>query len=853
MGRNKVITFGAVAFAAILGIGVSIDSALARRQGGTKQEFASTGKPIEPLTNIPGMSPVSVGSFPVNAISTPDGKFVISTNAGYRQQLTVFRASDGRVASKLDFGGRGKIGLYYGLAVSTDADGSTRLFASRGSEEKVSEYRVSAVGELTFVRDFSCPGKPSPNPVAGVAVDADSVWAVINTATTDTKLKGAVAQFDRKTGELKQAIELPGFPFGAALAGGSLFITCERDGVVVQLDPKTGAQKTIRTGENPSYITASKDGKHVLVSNSNSDTLSWINTGSGKVEKTTLIRPAALRGLGGFTPLGSSFITDKLAFVAVADMNAVAVIDPSAGELKGYLPAGWYPTSTALTQNGKRLFVLNGKGVKAKNPNGKDVGALGQYVLNIIEGAVTVVDVDTALTGLEDHTEQVLRMNRATKPILNAVQKRFVKPPIEHVIYVIKENRTYDQVLGALPKGNGEPSLVLFGREVTPNQHALAERFVQLDNFHVCAEVSADGWNWSTSGAANEYTSRNSIYNYAGRGRQYDFEGTNNGVAVDMQGVRDVATASGGYIWDAMAKAGLSYRNYGSFLSFQGGEADKRDTRFEPDNVPTKKALVDHTEPTFRRYDMNYADSEAWVKYGLEPAPRQLATFGKEKDPARMTSFLRDYKRLLGTGKVPKFMIMRLGRDHTSGTAAGTYSPRAMVADNDYAVGQLVEAVSNGPLWKKTAIFILEDDAQAGFDHVDAHRSIAFVVSAYNKRSFLDSRFYNTDSMLLTMSRLLGAKPWNQYIATAFPMDVFDKKPVNAEPYKAILPAREIVAEVNTPRSFRSADSARLVKRFEEETHADEALNDILWGSIKGAKVPRPATPGARWRTEDMD
>jgi hypothetical protein len=225
-----------------------------------------------------------------------------------------------------------------------------------------------------------------------------------------------------------------------------------------------------------------------------------------------------------------------------------------------------------------------------------------------------------------------------------------------------------------------------------------------------------------------------------------------------------------------------------------------------------------------------------------------MAAFGTEKDPARLTAWLRDYDRLL-KDKMPKMMLVRLGRDHTSGTSAGTNSPRSMVAENDYAVGQIVEKVSKGPLWNKTAIFVLEDDAQAGFDHVDAHRSIAFVISPYTKRNSLDSRFYNTDSMLRTMSLLLGLKPWNQYIATAVPMNVFDTKIVNAEPYSAILPARDLIAEVNKATDYRSADSDRLFDRFEEESLPDMELNDILWGLMKGKDAKRPVTPGAKWRT----
>lgn len=396
-------------------------------------------------------------------------------------------------------------------------------------------------------------------------------------------------------------------------------------------------------------------------------------------------------------------------------------------------------------------------------------------------------------------------------------------------------------MLSDLPVGNADKSLLMFGRDITPNQHALAERFVLLDNFYCSAEVSGDGWNWSTQGMANEYNSRNVVYGYTGKNRTYDYEGTNNGAKVDLIGIRDVSTAPGGYIWDKCAQHKVSYRNYGFF-------ADD-DTRTTPEEgvtsvTPTveanKKALVGKTAPDFRQYDTNYADSEAWIKHGLAPAPRQMKSFGKHNDPARMTAWLREFNEFVKNKNLPRFQMVRLGRDHTAGTTAGQYSPRAMVADNDYAVGQLVEAVSKSPYWKKTAIFIVEDDAQNGYDHVDAHRSIAFVVSPYIRKGTVDSRFYNTDSTLRTMELLLGLSPMNLYDAIAPPLAIFADKPENDAPYEAILPEKEIISEVNRATAYRSKDSERLLNPLVEESLPDEELNDILWHSIKGRNIPAP-------------
>jgi YVTN family beta-propeller protein len=801
----------------------------------------------------------TVGSFPTNMALSLDGKYVVVTDTSFREYLSVLDADTGELVSRLDFNGSKKA-LYYGLAFSGQGD-ETRLFVSRGSEDVVSVYSLDR-GKLTLVKDLHNPapqdGSKLPHHIAGLATNADGtlLYAVNNQTHDKNDFRGSVSVIDVATDKVLRTIPVDGFPLGIAAAGGKLFVTSERDGLVTVVDPEAGAVLgKIETGTTPAYLKLSKDGSKLYCSNSGSDTVSEIDTTSLKVARTILLRPAAFRGLPGSTPLGMDLTPDgKRLFVAMADLNAVAVVDVAKGELEGYLPAGWYPTSVVVSQDGDRLLVANAKGTKVRNPNGSPVRKItrNQYGASILEGTVNSLDLSQELGVLPEHTEQVLKNNRADG-YAEASAKAFQNPGIEHVVYIIKENRTYDQVLGDLPRGNNDPSLCLFPREVSPNLHALAERFVHLDNFYVCAEVSADGWNWSTAGIANEYTQRNTFVSYSGRGRSYDFEGTNNGFPASIRGKRDVAEPEGGYLWDAVAKKGLSLRNYGMFVSFDP-ESGRPDTQeMKGDGVATKPALQNATNLDFRRFDTAYADSEAWVEYNLPPAPRQLAKYGSHGDPARITSWKRDFAEMVKTGKMPSLTLLRLGRDHTAGTTAGQSSPRAMVADNDYAVGQVVEAISNSPFWKKTAIFVVEDDAQAGFDHVDSHRSTAYVISPYIRKATHDSTFYNTDSVLRTMGLLLGTNPMNQYVATATPFGFFGKAASNAAPYKAILPSKAIIGEVNGASAYRAKDSARLLNRFQEESLPDIELNDILWGSIKGPKTPRPTTPNARWQVKEKD
>jgi hypothetical protein len=440
-------------------------------------------------------------------------------------------------------------------------------------------------------------------------------------------------------------------------------------------------------------------------------------------------------------------------------------------------------------------------------------------------------------------------------------------------------------VLGDLKQGNGDPSYTLYGREITPNLHALSERFVLLDNFYDSGEVSGDGWTWSTQAMANEYTTRNVPYQYSSRGRVFDYEGTNNDwltggfpatgpdgkplsdLAVFKDGAKafpDVAEAPGGHLWDLAKKHGVSYRNFGMFSS--NGIVTKDGKKVIPDNYPASTGLQPGgrdlggiTNIDYRKFDLDYPDSEAWRMHYEQTHDEKFKwpriKYGKYESISRFTEWNREFQQMLQKdptgGAVPQLMLVRMGSDHTHGANPGKKSPKAMVADNDFGVGQLVETISRSPIWKETAIFILEDDAQDGPDHVDAHRSTCYVISPWIKKASIDHTFHNTASCLRTMELLMNLPPMCQYDAIATPMANWDDAPRNDQPYKAILPPASVMILTN-PASNEVKPSSPEQRVLEESlkmdfTVADRApadkLNEILWQMERGPGTRVPFTP----------
>jgi DNA-binding beta-propeller fold protein YncE len=524
----------------------------------------------------------------------------------------------------------------------------------------------------------------------------------------------------------------------------------------------------------------------------------------------------------GMTPSAlATDIDERRLYVVCSDANAVAEVEIGGprSQVLGFIPTGWYPTAVRVL-SGNQMVILNGKGLGSRpNPDGPNPAKPGQplfqggpvvapgYVPHIQTGTVAFLPVPTA-EQLAGFTQTVLASSPYRDEILYGSNNdeqalRFSRAegrasPIQHVIYVIKENRTYDQVLGDLEKGNGDKSLNLFGEQITPNLHELAREFITYDNFYENSDVSAEGHNWLSAAIAPDYTVKLWPNEYAGRRQTYDFEGG-----------EPANTPPAGYIWDNALQAGLSVRDYGEWTTNLKSTSGPRQIHNVRDS-----AIQNFVDLNFRGFDLEYPDVN------------------------RADEFIREWKNFDTTGQAPQLIILRLGNDHTQGTRPGHLTPFAEVADNDYAVGMVVDAVSHSKLWNSTAFFVIEDDAQNGPDHVDSHRAPAWVISPYTHRGIVDSTMYNQMSILRTMELILGLRPMTHFDAAARPMfGTFSTDP-DARPY-TVIPPRTSTTERNPLNASGASQSARM--DFSDADRADDdELNAVLWRAIKHTDPPPP-------------
>ena len=741
----------------------------------------------------PAGKAIPLGDFPMNLVVSPSGKFMAVTNNGQSKQT--IQLIDPATESILDEVEISK--SWYGLEFNTD---DSRLYASGGNDNIIVIYNTSQ-SRLEKI-DSIVIGKPWPVKISLTGIALDDAGGKLFVAT---KENNSLYTVDLRTKAFKR-LELGHEAYACRLSPDrrQLYVSLWGGDKIAVVDTEKGSiAATIDVGSNPNEMLLTKDGRYLYVAQGNDNQVSVIETASRKVIEVfaTALYP---NSLAGSTPNALALSDDeKKLYIANADNNCVAVFDieePGDGRGLGFIPTDWYPTSVKVLKG--KVWVTNGKGGKSMaNPKGPNPYIKRteetEYIGGLFKGTLSIVTEPDSAT-LDTYSRAVYKNSPYNKDIEKLAEGEAGNPiprtagevsPIKYVFYIIKENRTYDQVLGDIEKGNGDSTLCLFPERVTPNQHALANAFVLLDNFYVNAEVSADGHNWSMGAYANDFVEKTWPTSYGGRGGNYDYEGT-----------REIAYPKDGFIWDNCARAGVSYRSYGEFIA---------------DGKATMKSLEGHYDKDFPEYNLSIPDQTRFEKWKS------------------------DFDSLLAKDAVPQLSTIRLPNNHTAGASVGMPTPRAMVAENDQALGRLIEHLSNSRIWKESAVFVLEDDAQNGPDHVDAHRSPAFVISPYAKRNAVVSRMYSTTSMLRTMELILGLPPMSQYDAAATPMwECFMAIP-DLKPFTAIA-ATYNIHEMNVQVSSISRKSAGFNLAVMDAA-PDLEFSEVIWKAVKGLESEMPA------------
>lgn len=745
---------------------------------------------------------VELGRLPYEAV--PFAGRLVVLNTGYYtrepQEVSVVEPISGRVEKTLRINS-----LFPSAAVGPGHD----LYLSGGFDSKV--YRIDR--QFNVAREYAVAGY-----VAGVAALDDKRLAVLYLAAKDDKgnyISGRLAVLDAETGKVERETDAGYFPYSVRQLNGKLYVTVLGENRLRVFDGELKELGEIFVGRRPQEMCA--DGARLYVVNTDSDELTVVDTARGRVRGT--LRTNRFGSPFGTAPTSCAVSGNRL-YVTLAGMNAVAVYDQRTRRQTGLIPVGWYPTKVVV--EGGNLLVLNAKGVRARRPNlrgPQPVEGRGgsQYVLTLLQGSLSVVPLSEVNTrGLAAWTRQVL----AGAPTFDA--RRGFKLPVKHVFYVVKENRSYDQVLGDLGRGNGDASLTLFGRDISPNHHALAEQFVTLDNFYADGEISVLGHSFTTSGYASPFLEWLGNAAYSGRYRGYPF-----GMVPSV--------TSPAYLWDALDDARVSYRIYGeNYYLYTRAYSILLDEL--GNSLPTRKfyaRMMQLASDTDRgRVFYNFAHTYAGRADTIEDAERLLldekfasafsnflvgdetlaVAFGNKalrrrfaeyltryafdyrswdlnhSDLDRFAAWRADFERRVRAGTVPRFNYLWLPNDHTNGADTKIRTPQQFVAQNDAALGLLIETISRSPVWRDSLILVEEDDAQNGPDHVDATRIVAFAAGPHVKRGAVVSDRYDQLSALRTAGLLLGFRPLNLNDRMAVPMfGIFDAR-ADITPYTAPAP-----------------------------------------------------------------
>jgi DNA-binding beta-propeller fold protein YncE len=852
-----------------------------------------------------------------------------TVESGQRQSIAILDLSNNRLRdfpddrlSEARLGGDRSTHHSYFIGLAFSRDGQ-HLYASMGSiadptgKESTSTgngiavYKFAA-GEVTPERFIKIPPQPIAagkevayslrNTPAGTATPFPAGFAVLPGANGDrlliaNNLSDNAIVLDTTSGKILQSFDLSqsryipsAYPYTviANKAGTKAWVSLWNSSLVAELNLRTGKVEAwhdvlghtdpVAPSSHPTamLLNPGEDTLYVTLSNTGLDFVVSLDLKSGKMERLYHVNFENLKGHAGAVPLAITLSADgSRLFAACASLDAVAVFDISENDHEvsplGFIPTEWYPSALAIA--GNDLLIATAKG-ESSGPNYMPAQSPGErkrkhpYIATLIGGSIqrlSLADIDKNLAA---YTRQVEEDN-----LLRSDGGKFTfaggSNPIHHVLYILKENRTYDQILGDLPVGDGDPSLTMYGKDITPNQHKLALQFGVLDNFYDSGEVSGDGHLWSTAATTSDYNEKIWPISYRGSERTYDYGGA---VAEEFpleQGIPDVDDPATGFLWDNLARRGLTYRIYGEFIAAVWCTKEKVKSPKEgtpspsyttcpvaeikqgdplPANVgnprggpspwpwaipqlkrmrPTKAALRDHYDPLFPDFETDYPD--------------QL----------RADEFLREFDQFVqakGTAKeLPQFTLLYLPDDHTGGTRPAKPTPQASVADNDLAVGRVVDAVSHSPYWDDTAIFVVEDDAQDGADHIDAHRSIALVISKYAPRPpqpFVDRNFYTTVSMVHTMESLLGLPPMNLFDAHAPLMAPLFSGPGTQPSYQADDKnlRNGLIYKVNEKRAV-GAKASSLMDFSKPDAVDTKKLNAILWRDAKGTAPLGASSP----------
>ena len=865
--------------------GPDITAAVGRSDGDT------TVLPVNQIVTPVGLQVELPGLRPQVLALSPDGR-ILATSGKTNEMILLDPASGeilGRVRPPADDAVRPAgdddsdrnlkpdgqaIQSYTGLVFAPDG---RRLFMSNvhGS------VKVFAVRDATVVPSYSIQLPPANAPErardipSGLAVSADGSRLYVC-----GNLSNRLFEIDAATGEVLRTFDVGVAPYDVVLVGDRAFVSnwggrrpgpndltgpagkgtrvrvdpvrhIASEGTVSIVDLGTDAVREVLVGLHASALAVAPDGRHVVCANSAGDTLSILDAATGDVVDTNWTKrtPAELYGA---MPNALAFSPDgERLYVCNGAQNAVAVMDWEPNErggtkLLGLIPVGWHPGAVVVDPARQRLAVANIKGLPVKpKPRGGSEGFNSHHY----HGSVSILPIpgDDDLPPLSERVARNMRAGAIRDALApprpgqppRVIPERIGEPSlIEHVVYVIKENRTYDQVLGDVPQGNGRPELCIFGEGITPNQHALAREFVLLDNAYCCGILSADGHNWSTSAVATNYLERS----FAGFPRSYP------------DGMEDadadaIAWSPAGFIWDSAIKHGKTIRNYGEFMMPRVGWRDaKRPGR--PDFAACFSAW-------------RAGPDAGEVRFASEPAIESIRPFSPSAcvgwdmsvpDQFRADFILRELADYERQGRYPNLVIICLPQDHTSGTDPRCPTPAACVADNDLALGRIVAALSKSRFWPKMAIFAIEDDPQDGWDHVSGYRTTVYVAGPHVKRRATVSTRYNTTSILRTIGQILGMPPLNQFDASATPMtdcftDIADPTPfvarpatvpldqMNADPKAILDPVLKAGALASAAMNFREVDKA-----------PEDALNRVLWHAMKGSAAPYPS-----WATRGGD